>query len=782
MLHLLAFLAAAAAPALDGNIDPELSSVTVQPATGVYADGVDSSTIRIQVLDQQGDPIEQIDVSVTAFGGGTILTQAPETDENGVTTAILRATAPGVKLISVTVAPNDESVMLADHPTVEFVPGPAPPTNVLLILMDDVGTDFLSFYDELNPYQADLPYVHNEVGEGDDPELAHLFVQAPNLLALAQEGVLFENVYANPLCSPTRASLYTGCYPVRTGVGDILLAENAGVLREFGDPGFERPTLPQLVQSADYADVLIGKWHLGLPRADMDSDTGDDQNLGWASIPERGHWSSWRAVFNNVDTPPVPGKEGTYYDFFFNRDHTTHAEVLADPESHATEFATTVEFGEALAWCNGQTGPFLCVVSANAAHAPWSLPVPAELVSTEEYINGPPNAFNRYCAQLEALDRKIGELVNGLAPAIRSATLILVMGDNGTPAVVLEHARLVGEDGSTQGSGIDVGATYDFLLDEQPRRFKGTTYEKGTRVPLIAVGQGVVGSGRTSRALVDITDIFPTIAEVTGQPAGDVQGISFAPVLRDEVDYHTHARDFSYSELFSPLGLPEPHGLHTQRRIGCSLRIPGEGRYKIVRDQDYPEDEFYRLQDASGAFVDPFETEPLAHGPGDPDFARYQLVLAKLEAIIASGADVGPGLCQDPTSFCTSAPNSTGEPALMSWAGSCSVAIDEFVLVAEPVPPHAGIFFYGAGQLNGGDGMPFGNGTLCIGGATYQRLSVELPVDGRLLHAVDFAHPPNPSGAILPGSTWHFQAWYRDPQAGGSQFNLSDGLTVGFLP
>jgi hypothetical protein len=49
-----------------------------------------------------------------------------------------------------------------------------------------------------------------------------------------------------------------------------------------------------------------------------------------------------------------------------------------------------------------------------------------------------------------------------------------------------------------------------------------------------------------------------------------------------------------------------------------------------------------------------------------------------------------------------------------------------------------------------------------------------------LSHALDFGNPPALSGQITAGSTWHFQAWFRDPGAGGAFFDLSNGLTITF--
>jgi len=778
--------AAAVAPAQ--GADAATSTVDVDPPSGAAADGRESVAITVTARDAGGLPLSGLFVSVASDCAQDRIAQpvAP-TDAEGVAVATLATTVPGLRTIRASVGDSGQSLQIDQQATAEFVPAVRP--NVIVVLMDDVGTDFLSLYDEVNPYQADLPYVHGEVGAGDVPAngegTSNLYVNAPSLQALADEGVLFLNAYAMPLCSPSRACLYTGNYPVRTGVGNIVRADFlGGTLNEFGDPGFVFKTLPEVARTRNYADALFGKWHLGMPRPDMDPQNGSLIYRGWATIPERGRWSWWHCVFNNVDTPPTPPPQGTYYNFFYNRNHTTQAEVLDDPQGVVNEYATVVQIDDARAWCNAQSEPFLCVVPTNATHSPWGLYPPFNLLWTEEYVEGPLNAFSGLCAMLEALDSKIGDLWFGLDADLRARTTIILVGDNGTPRVCLLHARQSGQAGGVIGSGKDLGATYDFLIDAPTDRFKSSAYEKGTRVPLIVAGYGVENGGRVSDVLVNIVDVYPTVAELIGASSvEEVHGISFAPALRDEVDYFSHARDYSYSELFAPLGSTGPEVSFDLRRIGCSLIIPGQGRYKIEFDQALGQDELYKLQDAAGAFVDPFETENLPHGPGDAERANYLLVLAKLDEVVASGDGTGPIVCESAQNFCSSTPNSTGEAALLSVLESCSVVTNNFTLRAAPVPSQFGIFFYGLSQVNGGEGAPYGNGLRCVGGADpVYRLPIVSAVDNALQYTLDLAKPPVEDARITVGSTWHFQAWFRDPAGGGAGFDLSDAASATFGP
>ena len=127
--------------------------------------------------------------------------------------------------------------------------------------------------------------------------------------------------------------------------------------------------------------------------------------------------------------------------------------------------------------------------------------------------------------------------------------------------------------------------------------------------------------------------------------------------------------------------------------------------------------------------------------------------------------------------YCATSINSTGSPADISGTGTSSIALNNLILIAQPVPNQPGIFFYGPDQIF----QPFGNGFRCVGG-TVGRLAVANAAGGTIAHALDVTQPPNAATTITPGSTWNFQCWYRDPAGGGAAFNLSDGLEVSFVP
>lgn len=144
--------------------------------------------------------------------------------------------------------------------------------------------------------------------------------------------------------------------------------------------------------------------------------------------------------------------------------------------------------------------------------------------------------------------------------------------------------------------------------------------------------------------------------------------------------------------------------------------------------------------------------------------------------LVAIYSDVSTGIG---VGFCTSTPNSTGLPAHASASGCPSVAINDITLRTEQLPPNKNIFlFYGPTATQ----IPFGAGYLCVSGGIYR-----LPPgtsDSAGVHAtqLDLDEPPpggSGPGEILPGSTWHFQSWYRDV---GGTTNTSDALSISFTP
>jgi len=146
---------------------------------------------------------------------------------------------------------------------------------------------------------------------------------------------------------------------------------------------------------------------------------------------------------------------------------------------------------------------------------------------------------------------------------------------------------------------------------------------------------------------------------------------------------------------------------------------------------------------------------------------------------LTPGAGNGPCVSCNPqigANYCMVNPTSTGNPSIMSTSGSASIAANDLVIACDNIPgTEPGVFFYGAMQGQ----FPFGEGFRCVTGTIFRLWPPSTSSAGTLTRAIDYNNVPT---AILSGSTWNFQGWFRDPTGGPAGFNLSDGLEIIFVP
>ena len=334
---------------------------------------------------------------------------------------------------------------------------PARP-NIILILADDLGWSDLACY-------------------------GNTFNETPNIDRLAREGVRFTQFYADPVCSPTRASIQTGQNPARAGITVHI----PGLWRPFAkmvEPPvalnlpLEIETFAERLAASGYCTGYFGKWHLG-------GEGFGPGNHGWQeAIETRGN-----IVAARVDAK-MTGRR--------------NAEFLTEK---AVEFITA-----------NRDRPFLLQVSHAAVHIPLS--TTDELLAKYRAKRPMPNYPSRpeYAGLLEELDRSVGTIVatvDGLG--LGSNTLIVFVSDNGG----LEHEQ----DGTVTTSNTPL------------RSEKGTLYDGGIRVPCLARWSGSIPAGGQSAALASTLDFYPTFVELAGAslPTESVQaidGISLLPVFR----------------------------------------------------------------------------------------------------------------------------------------------------------------------------------------------------------------------------------------------------------
>lgn len=393
-------------------------------------------------------------------------------------------------------------------------------------------------------------------GEGND------LPTTPNLDALAAQGVTFRNAWSNPVCSPSRATIQTGRYAFRydmlwivTALSPFGLAESEICLPEALDAFSPYP----------YHTGAFGKWHL----AGMTPTANFAPNIA-------GYDHFQGTLFGFHKNPP----NGYYY---------LDNQLTNGVPATTTTYNSTLVADDAIAWWNAHSGHRFAYVAFNAPHAPYQNPPQA--LCTIDLQTCPPGERSIYKAMIEAMDHEIGRLISAVRENDPDAVIVFC-GDNGTPA----HLPV---------------APFD------PLRAKGTIYEGGVNVPLIISGPMVKDPGRTSDGLVNLTDLFATVLELS---AADLASVKLA--------YGTEALDSK--SLVPYLHSPNSPSLRpavytemkavTQQGPGPLDRAARDAQFKLRRVGFTPlRDEFYDLA------ADPFEKVNLTPGGNTSQLNAEQL-------------------------------------------------------------------------------------------------------------------------------------------------------------
>ena len=432
--------------------------------------------------------------------------------------------------------------------------------NILLIIGDDMGNETLASY-----------------GLNNDTATTATLDQ------LANEGIRFNNFWTQPVCSPTRATLLTGRYGFRTGIGRPAggiqlddppplpawaapsppgmrnqggLGPSGGQRRAMGAPltGIEaidrvrpipRPgldldeyTLPKAFDNhLNYKTAAIGKWHLG------------GINNGAVHHPNL-------VGFDHAATLPAGAPEN-----YFSWNKVVNGEVAG-----TVGYTPVDKTNDAINWIAEQEdNPWFLWLAFNLVHTP------LHLSPEEGWQSDSPNNFK---SMLEAMDTQIGRVLDSLSTEVRANTYVIFMGDNGTAATVISPPF-------------------------SPAKSKGSIFQGGINVPLIITGPDVPNG--VSDALVNSTDLFTTIMEMAGiDPEEAVpedvttDSVSFLPILKD---LNTPSqREWVYADEFfgSFEGIPT---------ADYAMR---DHRYKLLRYR--LEEHFYDLQE------DPYEHNNLLEG------------------------------------------------------------------------------------------------------------------------------------------------------------------------
>lgn len=351
-----------------------------------------------------------------------------------------------------------------DDTTVTETPVSTPITtsskpNILLIIADDMGLDATPGYDT-----------------------GTIKPNMPNLQNMINSGVKFTNLWSNPTCTPTRSSIITGKYGFRTNVlnvGDVLSTSETSIQQYL------------TINSPEYTHAVIGKWHLSTSPSHPTA-MGVDYYAGLLSGGVQSYWN-WNLTENQQT-------------------------------SNSTEYTTTKFTDLAIDWVSNQTDPWFLWLAYNAPHTPFHLP-PNELHSQgnlpSDQASIDANPILYYMAMLEAMDSEIGRLLNSMSTEERENTVVIFIGDNGTPNEVVQVYPM--------------------------QRAKGSVYQGGVNVPMIVSGKNVGRFSATEDALINTTDLFATIADIAGTGTSEINDSqSFKELLTTS---NTDTREYAYTEI-----------------------------------------------------------------------------------------------------------------------------------------------------------------------------------------------------------------------------------------
>ncbi len=350
-----------------------------------------------------------------------------------------------------------------------------------------------------NAFPADVPGKPNiiiiyadDMGWGDLGCYGHPVNRTPNLDRMAAEGMRFTDFYsAAEVCTPSRASLLTGRYAIRSG----MCHNDRRVLHSQAKGGLppDEITLPELLKREGYATSIVGKWHLGhLPH----------------HLPVHHGFDSYFGMPFSNDMMPAPeapkGREKFYEekkDFW--RTPLIRGTDVIDPRPDQRQ-VTRLYTEEAVKIIRERKGgPFFLYLAHAFPHVP--------LFASETFRGK--SAAGLYGDVIAELDWSVGQVLDALrSEGIERNTLVLFSSDNG-PWLVFKHHG---------------GSAGPF------REGKGSTWEGGMRVPGIAWWPGRVPAGAVQREVATTMDLFTTCAKLAGAkvPADRaIDGVDISPLL-----------------------------------------------------------------------------------------------------------------------------------------------------------------------------------------------------------------------------------------------------------
>ena len=399
---------------------------------------------------------------------------------------------------------------------------------------------FIVFNSCINPIENKKPNViiimTDDQGFGDLGINKNPNIITPNIDQFASESVRFDNFFVSPVCAPTRASLMTGRYSLRTGVRDTY---NGGAIMSNTET-----TIAEILKEADYSTGIFGKWHLGDNYPFRPSEQGFDESIIHLAggIGQVGDFTNYYKGNTSYFDPILwKNNKKNQYDGYCS-------DIFAE---------NAVKFIE-----KNKNKPFFCYLSFNAPHTPLQVPkkyynmykdLDPELGFNDESLASKMSEKDKEDARriygmVTNIDDNIGKVLNKLTElGIEEETIIIFMTDNGPQ---------------------------QFRYNSNMKGLKGTVYNGGTRVPFyIKYAEKFKNSKVISRMSAHI-DILPTILELCNLKIPSdrkIDGQSLIPLI--------NSKTFNDRYLFSYWTRRFP-----EKYINMSIQ---NDNYKLVGNNDF---------------------------------------------------------------------------------------------------------------------------------------------------------------------------------------------------
>ena len=386
--------------------------------------------------------------------------------------------------------------------------------------------------------------ITDDQGYGDLGITGNPHVRTPRIDAFASESIRFNNFYVSPVCAPTRSSLMTGRYSLRTGIRDTY---NGGAIMASNEV-----TIAEMLKQADYKSGIFGKWHLGDNYPSRPSDQGFDESLI--------HLSGGMGQVGDITT-------------YFKKDRSYFDPVLwhNNKKEAYTGYCSDIFTEEAINFIEeNKDSPFFCYLAFNAPHTP--LQVPKKYYDQYKDID-PSTGFEddgrplapmtekdkedarKVYAMVTNIDDNFGKVLKKLDDLnIADNTIIIFMTDNGP-----QQTRYVG--------GM--------------RGRKGDVYQGGVRVPFYMRYPSSFEKNKDIETTATHIDVLPTLAQLCNVELPNetlIDGKDLLPLINNEkVDWADRSLFFYWTRRY-------PELYYNMSLLKGDYKLVGKANYNATMD------------------------------------------------------------------------------------------------------------------------------------------------------------------------------------------------------